>query len=242
MTPRQPVKRRLVFTTPQVKRARFTQAKRFNFNNKRIIGGPSKKGNLVSQVRSLQRVVQSFLPELKNTTVDLAQANFGTAGTIQHITAVAQGNAENQRIGEDMTLKKLFIKGQITNMKTTSTTSVPVYYRFLVVRDKQQVNDTVPAIGDVVSATDPVTAMPVVGFANRFQYVYVSPLICNNSTLLGNQMGVVDHSWSGTVRVGFNGSNATDIQKNGFYFLILTSDDAGTVDFTGTCRVVFTDT
>jgi len=229
-----PAKR--VRRAPAAKRAGGLQ--RFN---RRHAYGPSKKGSLAQQVASLQRVVKDILPEIKNATIDLAQTNFGTSGTIQHLTAIAQNPGENQRIGEDVTVKAICVKGQITNMITTGTLSTPAYYRFYVVKDKQQVNDTTPAISDIFSTTDPVTALPAISFSERFAFLWQSPLLQNNAVLSGNQFPVCNWSWSGTIKVGYNGTNTTDIQKNGIYFVMLTTDAGGTVDFAGSARISFTD-
>jgi len=209
--------------------------------NRRYPNGPSKKGSLAQQVKSLQRVVKDILPELKNFTVDLGQTNFGVSGTIQHLTGIAQNPAENQRIGEDVTVKSIAIRGKISDMTSTGTLSTPSYYRFYVVKDRQQVNDTTPAISDIFSSTDPVLALPSISFSERFTFLWQSPLLQNNAVLTGNQFPVCTWSWSGTIKVGYNGSGSTDIQKNGIYFVILTTDAGGVVDFTGSARVSFTD-
>jgi len=209
--------------------------------NRRYPNGPSKKGSLAQQVKSLQRVVKDILPELKNFTLDIGQTNFGVAGTIQHLSGIAQNPGENQRIGEDITVKSISIRGKISDMTSTGTLSTPSYYRFYVVKDRQQVNDTTPAISDIFSTTDPVLALPSISFSERFTFLWQSPLLQNNACLNGNQFPVATWSWSGTIKVGYNGTASTDIQKNGIYFVILTTDAGGAVDFTGSARVSFTD-
>lgn len=241
LTPRYPMKRRLAFSTPRFpKRAKTTTGQVSRFN-KRFLRGPSTKGSLYSQVKSLQRVVKDILPEVKNASISLNQTNLSTSGVVVHITAISQSTTATQRIGEDITVKKISVKGKLEQMLSTGTTSTPVYYRFFLVRDKQQINDTVPANTDIWSNSDPTLALPNISFEDRFSFLWVSPLICNNSVLTGNQMGVCNHQWSGNIKVGYNGVNTSDIQKNGIYFGILTSDTGSTCDFTGEARVSFVD-
>jgi len=235
-------KRRIASTYGVAKRPRTaTSASRFNLFNRRISSGPTRTGSLQSQVKSLQRVIAGILPEFKNATIDISQNNFTTAGTIQHISAIFQGVAENQRIGEDCFVKKIYLKAHIRDYTTSGATTQPSYYRLVLVRDKQQVNDTTPAISDVVSDTNPALSLPVIGFSERFEYLWVSPLLSNNCFINGNQLPTFEHVWTGNIRVGFNGANATDIQRNGIYLLLLNTDSSSLADLSGICRVSFTD-
>lgn len=248
VTPARSAKRRLMFSTgpgPSKRGRAFSGGRStapFRSANKRRVGGVRSGGTLTQQVKNLQKVVREILPEIKNIGIDLAQTNFTSSGTVTHLTAIPQGVTEVTRIGEDVNLRELFIRGNISNMLTTGTTSTPVYYRFALIFDKQQINDTTPAVTDIFDSADPVRALPNNSNSERFKFVWVSPLICNNSVLNGNQMGVVTHTWRGLLKVGYNGANATDIAKNGAYFVILTSDSSNTVDFTGVARLMFTDT
>lgn len=248
VTPR-PVKRRLVFDTPatvvSTKRSRFastatTAARRFN---KRFPRGPRTRGTLYQQVKSLQKVVRDILPELKNASIDLAQTNITSSGAITHLTAISQNTTEVTRIGEDITVTKISIRGALSGQANIDpvTNNVPFYYRFFIVRDKQQVNDTVPAISDIFSSSNPVLALPSVSFADRFQFLWLSPVVSNQQYQTGTRTLIANHDWFGTIKVGYNGTASTDIQKNGIYFGILTSDTGSVVDFTGSARVVFTD-
>jgi len=227
------------------KRARFVAPKgptaTFKSANRRTAGGPTRRGSLQQQIKSLQKVVKEILPEIKNIGIDLAQTNITSSGTIQHLTAIPQGVTEVTRVGEDVMLREIIVRGRLSDLTTTGTTSVPFYYRFALVVDKQQVADTAPAVTQVVDTADPVNALPNNSHSERFRFLWVSPLIQNNAVLTGNQFPVCDHTWKGALKIGFNGANSTDIQKNGVYFMILTSDTGNTVDFAGVARLMYTD-
>lgn len=241
LTPRFPVKRKLVYTTPRpgFKRARF--ASKLNGINKRTVSGPSKRGTLFNQVRSLQRVVKQILPETKNIDISIANTNIATGATVNHLTAIAQGVTESSRVGEDITLRKLVIKVGLNEWTTTNSTSVPKYHRLFLVKDKQQISDTSPAYTDIFTTNDPMSAMPLTANAERFVFLYTSPLISTNDLVQGTKSPAFEYSWSGTLRVGFNGTASTDIQKNGLYLVLLTTDSGGFMDLTGTVRLQFTD-
>lgn len=239
LTPRFPVKRKLVYTTPRpVKR---TKAANFRFLSKRYVRGPSTRGSLYSQVKSLQRTIKSVLPELKEVNVNISQTNVTTTGTITHITAIAGGTGDNSRVGEDIRVKKIAIKGFFGSVAAGVTAS-PVYYRCYIVVDKQQQADTTPSLTEIFNTSDPILQFPSPNFSERYRFLYVSPIMSNNSIIQGTQnQGVIDFTWSGDLKVGFNGGNTTDIQKNGVYFIIQTNDGNNVVDFNGSSFVYFTD-
>ena len=92
---------------------------------------------------------------------------------------------------------------------------------FALVRDKQQISDTAPAITDVfTSDTDPHTMLN----ANRL----------GRFDLLKRWNYTVDSHTSSSVNfnyftkrsfhVRYNGPTANDIEKNGLYLVIITSD------------------
>jgi len=218
------------------------QTATFRKANRRHPAGPKKSGNLKQQVASLQKVVRQILPEIKNATIDLAQTNITSSGTITHLTAIGAGTGESERIGEDVTIRSIICKGYFTIMDGATPAVVGArYYRFAVIQDKQQIGDTSSTLTTAFSTSDPVLALPSLSFADRYRYLWVSPLIAGYAVITGNQFAVCNWSWSGTIPVGYNGTASTDITKNGLYFCILTTDNANALDFTGTARVSYTD-
>jgi len=215
----------------------------FRLANRRTVSGPKKAGTLTQQIKSLRAVVNKILPEIKNLTVDLGQTNITTAGTIQHLTAIGAGTNENQRVGEDVTITSIICKGRLQSVDVTAPTAATSgsYYRFVLLTDKQQINDTVPAISDAFSSTDPTVTLPSISFADRFRYLWIGPLIAGYAAQGGGPLPVCNISWKGSIKVGFNGTTAADIQKNGCYFAILTNDLTNVVDFVGSARISFTD-
>lgn len=236
LTPRFPVKRKLTYTTPRpVKRSK---AATYRYLSRKYPKGPSTRGSLYAQVKSLQRAVKAVLPELKQVNVTTNQTNITASGTIQHLSVVQAGTGDGQRIGEDIRVKKISIKGLLGSVAAAS--AVPTAYRFVLFVDKQQVADTTPTISDLFTSTDPTQAFPNTQSGERFRYLYVSPVITNNMVIYG-VWGSLDYTWSGDLKVSYNGTATSDIQKNGIYLLIQTNDPANVVDFSGAAEVYFTD-
>lgn len=248
-TPRRPVKRRLIFTPAStIKRARgtgpvATRAYRNNFRHG--VKGPKTTGSLWTQVKSLQRAVKNLAPEKKYADISLAQTNIPLTGAVTHITQVAQGDTIGTRSGNAIQLVSITCKGKVGF--GGSALSVGSYLRILVVVDKQQIADTTPAaatiITDGVFTADPVSMLPNTDFLERFRILHSSRLYDGSRIATGTatQDRTFEYSWNGNIKVEYNGTAATDIQKNGVYVVFLTDDAAATVDYSGVSRIGYTD-
>lgn len=248
-TPRRPVKRQLVFTPASTfKRARTsgsTAVRAYRTNFKHGIRGPKTTGTLYAQVKALQRAVKNLGPEKKYTDLTLAQTNITVAGAITHITAIAQGDSISTRTGNAVTVVSIACKGKIAT--GANALAVGSYLRVLVVCDKQQVADTSPApatiITDGIFTADPVSMLPNTDFLERFRILHSSRLYDGSRIATGTatQDRTWEFSWSGNIKVQYNGTASSDIQKNGLYVVFLTDDGGNVLDFSGVSRIGFTD-
>lgn len=239
MTPVKPVKRRLSFTTPQrtpAKRGRTAPV--FNSVQRRTTAGPSKRGNLTQQVKSLQRVVRNLAPEVKTVEINTNVTNLTSAGSIQHVTAIQQGDDTPERTGNTIDLKEIYMQ---TSFTVGSEAGAGVSFRIAIVRDTQQINDTTPGVTDVFSSANPLIAMPNIANRERFKFMYLSAIIPIPLTTLGG-MGI-NHKfdWKGNYKVHYNGTATTDISKGGIYILFLTDSGSNTMDFVSRVRLTFSD-
>jgi len=255
-TPRAPVRRRLSFTpyrTPKRPRLAGPVALRaYRSNFKHVIKGPKTTGTLAAQVKSLQRIVKSLAPEKKYFDVSLNQANVTVAGAVTALCGIAQGDGISNRTGNAITVTNITIKG-IFERGTDALAAIGYKYRVLVVVDKQQVADTSPTCGDVISdgayTANPLTCLPNANNLERFRILWTSPLYEMAKGMITSaaastavvQTGCFEWTWSGSLKVEYNGANAADIQKNGVYALFLTDSTQNTLDITGICRIGFTD-
>lgn len=240
MTPVKPVKRRLSFTTPQrtpAKRGRSAPAV-FNSGSKRTVAGPSRRGTLTQQVKSLQRVVSSLAPELKIIEISANVTNLTTAGSIQHLTAIAQGSDVADREGNTINLKQILMQ---TSFTVGSDAGNGISWRIAIVRDVQQIADTTPAVLDVFSSANPLIAMPNIANRERFKFMWLSPIETGVYVLQGGKTPNYRYTWNGNYKVSYNGTASTDIQKGGLYIIFLTDAVANTMDFVSRVRLTFTD-
>jgi len=250
-TPR--AKRRLFFTPlSSGKRSRFqasssAQSKatgRFALVNRRTTSGPKRTGSLTAQVRSLQRVVKNLCPEQKYADISFTASNIATTGYVAHLTAIAQGDTQSTRTGNTIDVTSVSVRGSFSAAADIALVS---YMRIAIVVDKQQIADTTPNVSDVFTS-DPVIALPTLANLERFRVLHLSPVYDVRRMSLDTdnvgpptQSAYFDYTWKGNIKVSYNGTAATDQNKNNIYFLILSDVSAATLDFGGYARIGFTD-
>lgn len=217
--------------------------------------GPSTSGSLTAQVKSLQRVVKQLQPELKAVDIDLTQTNLSLTGTVVHLSQVAQGDNQGNRTGNLITIRKLDVVVKLTRYTAyTFNDAGNAYFRWALIVDKEQYSDTSPGAGDVFQTPgDPWLDFPNLSALERFRFLYVSPcmdlqkIVCSPSASssayagVPTQSAVGSFSWNGEIKVGYNGTGVSDIEKNGVYLVLLTSGTNAELDMLGKCRICFTD-
>lgn len=256
-TPRQPVRRRLNFTpyrTPKRPRISGPVAIRaYRANFKHVLKGPKTTGTLAAQVKSLQKIVKLLAPEKKYFDVSINATNITTAGSVTNLVGIAQGDGITNRTGNAVNVTNITCKG-IFERGSSALAAIGYKYRVLVVVDKQQIADTAPAAGDIIAdaayTANPLTCLPNTANLERFRILWTSPLMemakgcvtaANVAGTAAVQTGTFEWTWSGSIKVEYNGANAADIQKNGIYIVYLTDDGNNTLDATGISRIGFTD-
>lgn len=249
-------KRRLFFTPMRsTKRPRVqarTATRSFSTINRRTTRGPTTKGTLTQQVKSLQRVVRNLAPELKYVDNTVGSTNITTAGSVVHLTAIAQGDTQGTRTGNTVFVKSISIIGRWTRSSDVSA-SANNAYRIIVFVDKEQVADTAPSISDVISGS-PIQNFPNLDNLERFRVLYFGPVLeAARMSPNANAYVIGTPSISPSVnvyfkldikpniKVSYNGAAATDIEKNGIYIGYVSNDATDTIDTTTTCRVGYTD-
>jgi len=219
-------------------------------SNKFSVAAPSTRGTLKQQVKALQSWTRKQSPELKFLDTTLAVANMPITGSVLNIVGIAQGTNSSDRIGDTVNVTSVAIKGQL-GPDTDSFSRF--YHRVLIVLDKQAVSDTLPTaaniISDAVTTADPIICLPNPQNTERFTILWMSELFDNGlgcgqnsfNDVSFQQSGAFEGTWSGNVKVSYNGTAGTDFQKNAIYVVHLTNSTAATMDWTGVARVTYTD-
>lgn len=192
------------------------------------VGAWSLAKSALAGVRYLRGLVNS---EMYKYDLDVTPT-VDTTGTVTHLTGIAVGDGDNQRTGNSIFVRGMYIR---FSMKINAVATASLI-RILLVRDRQQVADTVPTIADVLEAVTP------------------------NAPLNSNSVGKYDILWDRVValqlanldnkfltkfipcrsHVRFNGTAGTDIQRNGVYLMIF-SNDANAPTVTYSSRITYHD-
>lgn len=153
----------------------------------------------------------------KNNTFTLGAAQ----SQIWSMVNVAIGDDDASRTGNSILLRNLYVRGTIEiNSAVTGDTRVTC----MLVKDKQQIADSSPSISDIVtSATDPDTLLAT-GTLGRFKIMWRKTYILTpasggrNALSLNKYWKIYDH-------VRYNGPLGTDTQKNGYYLVVISSEN-----------------
>jgi len=214
-------------------------------------GGVNRNAPLTVQVKQIRTQLNKNAPEMKYKDVDVGANNVADPGALQLITNISTGDTVSDRTGDIVTLRSIHLKGYIIMPSTATAQPSDTFYRVALVQDLQQVSSTTPVLGDIFSPSDPVELYPSVQDLGRFKIHWVSKIfearmlgaaqIAGDPLLVPTQTRTFDHTWTGAVRISWATTTGTDIDKNGFYFVMLSSDTLDTVDFSATARMGFTD-
>lgn len=159
----------------------------------------------------------------------------GTA-TVLHITAIDQGDLDSNRTGFSILAKNLFIKFFVgRNPSATST-----ILRLVVVQDKQQIGDTSPGYSDVFTSTSTLSQYNN-ATSGRFTILHDRTIVLDavsNSTMYYTYK----HSFAGkSNHIRFNGAAGSDIQKNGIYLFLISSEGTNTPTVISNTRFTYHD-
>lgn len=214
-------------------------------------GGVNSKAPLSVQVKQIRSQLNKNAPEMKYKDVVVGANNVLDPGALQLVTNIDQGDTVSTRTGDVVNLRSIHLKGYIITPTTSSALAGNVFYRFALIQDLQQVSSTPPAIGDIFAPLDPVELYPSVQDLGRFKIHWVSKVfdarmiaasaIAGDPQIVPTQSRHFEYNWTGAVRVSFATNTGTDIDKNGFYFVMIHSDTTDTVDIVASARCGFTD-
>jgi len=148
----------------------------------------------------------------------------GSQQTISHLTKITQDDTVSGRTGNSILLKNISIKG---SMQINSAVSISTRYSVALLMDTQQVGDGLPSNADIFKTeTEPQTLL-LQSAVGRFK------VLKRWNGYLGTAQGggsvkLFDHFYKFPLNTHtrFNGIASTDIQKNGLYLSIITSESA----------------
>jgi len=207
----------------------------------------SKKQVDNNQSRIIQRLVKltkGIAPERKFFDTTLSFLNVSdTVGAVSHISAVAQGDLVSNRTGNKIRVKSIYVQVRVSTVSIDGL--VEGFARFYIVRDLQQVGDTSPTASDILNAVNtPQSVLTSVATQGRFKIIRTFPLMDFTMIRSSNAIqSAVQYYYKSRfdIPITYNGVNGADIQKNGLYVVVVTSDTTDVSDYDGIARVSYVD-
>ena len=156
---------------------------------------------------------------------------------ITQLNAIAQGDTAVTRTGNSILMRNLILNGYVEiNPSVTGDTRMMV----ALVLDKQQVSDTSPIISDIFQYdTNPVTLLNL-NNSGRFSILYRKQFSLSPASGGSNvrQLKIFKNM---RLHARFNGTASTDIQKNGLYLVVISSEATNTPSWSFQSRIGYHD-
>lgn len=197
-----------------------------------------------SGVKYLRTLVNSEVH--KHDVAPTSQA-IGTTATIIQLNAIAQGDTVSSRTGNSILAKYLAVKMSLAIHGSATNTVV----RLIIFIDHQQIADTAPGTTDLLNSNSTLAHIQT-NTVGRFEVIKDWFITLDSASrasfttqLYKNFAGRTQRGRyydSGTgLHCKFNGTGSTDIQSNGIYFLMLSSEATNTPTLTYSARFGFHD-
>lgn len=162
--------------------------------------------------------------------------NVSTSGTVIPLTNIPVGDGINNRTGHSILVRSLTYR---FSLEISSAVTSNTRFLMLIVQDMQQVADTSPAITDILADTSPESLLNRNNLG-RFKVLKRIPI---NLTPSSGGKPIAERSRYMNLysHVRYNGVNGTDIQKGGYYLMMLSSEITNTPVVRGTFRIGYHD-
>ncbi len=156
-----------------------------------------------------------------------------TTGTIDHLTAIAQGDTNQLRDGNQ--LHCIYVGGRLQMAQASAASRT--FVRVMLVQDRQQIADATPAVTSVLQAST-VQAFLNTNSVGRYKVLYDKVISLSDSGVT-NVFRKINISMNSNIR--YNGTGVGDIQKNGIFLILIGNEGTNLPSITSSWRVRFTD-
>lgn len=149
------------------------------------------------------------------------------------LNGIAQGDGVSARDGNSIKMTSLYLRYYASINASATNTQL----RFVIVKDNQQVSDTSPSWSDVFTSTSTVSHLNV-NTLGRFS-ILRDVVLDLNDVSNPNCSGEIYLKLNDHCR--YNGTASTDMQKNGIYIMMVSSESTNTPSLLWTSRVNYID-
>lgn len=209
--------------------------KRFKRYGRRAITAPyygaryaltgADKANKALAVATLAAKNYKYIRGLVNSEMlkfdQTGAVNPDNVGVILPFHNMPQGDGDNQRTGNSILAKSLYVKLAVNQSVLASNT----LYKILILQDNQQVASTTPS---VISILDTVSTLAPLNSNTVGRYKVLKSAFFHTSNARDT---VKEMSWYIPMQhhIRYNGVNAADVQKGGLYIMFLSDQPIASV-------------
>lgn len=220
--------------TRRAPRTRGARRPRKTYRKRRV-------GNFSNRVKTVVR----SMAEKHVSTILYENAECTWDGRLHSYNLIAQGDGQSDRTGRMIQPTAIAYNFGVTN----SNQNDPHTWTFIWFRDNQQVGDTLPTASQLLTpeAINTVRApLAMLNLNNRGRFTVIKR---RQFTVQDKDSGYSQMSFKGYIRlpkgkaIRYNGSGTGDIERNGFYLLIISSSDPANNDsfLNGETRMYYAD-
>ena len=224
---------------PAYKRKLSRSAATAGSYKKRRLSVAQKANAALSAVRTLKRQVETKAIGFSfNSTIS-------TTPSVTHLTAIAQGDGNNNRDGDHLNVKSIKLRGVLRSNGAQPNQSL---VRVLIVQNMRQQPDTDASMASQFSSAS-IYAFNLAGVGFKNLYVHYDKVhavpngqeIAAGTFALGRKFIDVEIRPKYPVKVSYNDTATTDIDRNGFYLIAVTDVATNNPTFTWEEFTEFTD-
>ncbi len=184
----------------------------------------------LKKVRKLERK-----QEVKTVDTAATIVAVSTAGAVNHLSPIAQGDARDQRDGNQVS--PFFLKVNVHWYGVAA--AVLEVYRTIILVDMQQVDTGTPSVLDVLSTTGP---LGFVNFRNRRRFrILYDQTMTRPSDTASRQSFVLKIMVKLNRTLGYSGTGSDTQNLNGVYMLNVTNAIANHPQIDFTSRIFYND-
>lgn len=190
--------------------------------------------DLAKRAWSMAKYLRSLI-NVEHQKADFTIVNGGqsTTPTVVHLSAIAVGDSEGSRTGNSILCKYLYMKGSILMNSSALATKC----RLIILRDKQQVGDTSPAMTDVYEGANTLAFLNK-NTVGRFDILYDKTF---NLDSVNNQIVLPDKYIRLNSHVRYNGTASSDVQKGGLYSICISDQATNVPTVSASARLMYID-
>lgn len=194
------------------------------------------KQTLAKKVKKIEHTLQVRKPESKSKITAAFNQGLAITGVAVALCDIAEGVTSLSRVGLDIQCTSINFHYVLSHDGGTNVSRA----RIMIVRDKQQISDTPPIVDDVLRniAISSVSQYSEI-HKGRFEVLYDKTHSMDYYNRTGHGKVKLNLSKKGVTR--YNGSLATDTQKNQYYLMWVSDQTTFVPAMTYSCMLRYID-